>query len=152
MKYLLALIFACAFSIFALAQEKDNDWSKFYQLKNEVKEIIVDVSKNNSKKNYKTEQDVGSVVVQYVARLQELKKKYPMDFNIVTTHREDPKEHEPKLFLTIVVSYKDELSQIVWGFNTLFFDSRIEFYSSTDDGKTKKTFHDLYNYLTLYEA
>lgn len=132
-------------------EPKNNDWAKFRELKDRIKEIIVEVSKTNGKTKYKTDEEIKSVLVQYSAHLENLKREIPFDYNILSSVNTEQKQNEPKFILTITIDYKDELSQIKWGFNTIFYDTRIEFYSVVDDGQ-EKTFDQLYNYLTLYEA
>ena len=153
MKKFLCVLLMVAVSSMNIAQsnEIDNDLGKIHQLKNKVKDVIVDISKTTGKVKPKTEEEIKPIIMRYASGLENVKKDIPFEYNIVTSINKNQSKSEPNLVLTISVDYKDELSAITWGFNTIFFDSRIEFYSVVDDGK-QKTFEDLYNYLTLYEA
>jgi hypothetical protein len=131
--------------------QPDNDWSKFYQLKNEVKKAIETVSITNADSPYNTDESVKPLMVQFAAHFEDLKRRYPVDFNIIGSRPTEKQQGRPKLVVTVVAKYKDQLGEITWGFNIFFFDERVEFYSSVDDGK-EKSFEDLYNYLTIYKA
>lgn len=149
MKYLISL-----FSLFLLAlplnaQETNHDWSGFYQLKNGVKSIIESEAKHHGDATFSVEEEAMVLKLNIERELQNLSKKTPFKFDVF--YQKPPKEGQivPELVLTTVAKYEDEKGEIVWGFNVVFYDYKIEFYSIN---QLPVTPGNSYNYLTLYKA
>lgn len=148
MKYLISL-----FLMFVLATplgaEEDHDWSKFYQLKTEVKNIVTNVSSLHGNSEFSIEEEAAALKLDVEEKLRELKEKTPFSFDVFYEKPPQTGQIVPELVLTVAAKYEDELGKVIWGFFAAFYNYKIEFFSG--HGFPPKP-GDYYNYLTLYKA
>lgn len=121
----------------------------FYKLKREIKNIVEDSSKQFHYTKFHSQIDAILLKTIVSDKLGELKKQIPFNYDVIYMKPNHEGQIVPDLVLTVATSYKDPFGEVVWGFNIVFYDYKIEFYVSN---KIPILPGEAYNYLTLYRA
>lgn len=148
MKYLYTLLLSVIFSATVFAQEpEDFDHSKYRQVKDAVQTVLVYVAKKYGGDTY-NEGKLKGFVADTAKLLASVKKEYPeIEYSVVGDQIINAPEQMAKgfMFVTTVISYKDEKSSIEWEYNTVFGINEVNFYSVQLDG-TPKSFDEYYHW------
>lgn len=149
MKYLYTLLLSVIFSTAVFAQEppEDFDHSKYRQVKDAVQTVLVYVAKKYGGDTY-NEGTLKGFVADTAKLLASVKKEYPaIEYSVVGDQIINAPEQMAKgfMFVTTVISYKDEKSSIDWEYNTVFGINEVNFYSVRLDG-TPKSFDEYYHW------
>ena len=130
------------------AQEiEDQDHSKYRQVKDAVKSVLVHVAKKHGGETY-DEGKLKAFVSEASLILASVKKEYPnIEYSVAGDTNINTQKAMEKgfMFISTIIEYKDETGTISWEFPTVFGVNEVSFFSVQLDGTPKK-FEDYYRW------
>jgi hypothetical protein len=130
------------------AQEvEDQDHSKYRQVKDAVKSVLVHVAKKHGGETY-DEGKLAAFVAETSNILASVKKEYPnIEYSVAGDKNINAPDVMQKgfMFVSTILEYKDDTGTISWEFPTVFGVNEVSFYSVQLDGTPKK-FEDYYRW------
>lgn len=151
MKKLFILLLCSIIMVFSTSGET-RDWSILFQLKDGIKDIVINTAKINDIRVH-NEETSRSYIAQLSAKLENLKRKFPFDYKVfgeTTFGKLDSGIRTPDYAVTVVIHFEDDMSALSWGFQTVFYPERIEF--TVVSGNKEGPIGEPYNWLTYYKA
>lgn len=148
-KMLFALLLLLNFPVYA-DDEDEFKYSNFFQVKTLAKEALEQVTLKASEYG-KTKELRLAIVASLTNMLLDLKKKYNIDFAIISNEKNNTKELLEKgiLFVTLKLRYQDKKGKIAWELTSVISPDEIDFYSIIDDNKEIDQ-DEIYAYRRLY--
>lgn len=151
MKYLVSFLMMLMLALPVHADEK-HDWTNLHKLKNDMENVIENVTSIYGDLRFEKEDDAKEVRVRLITDLLEIQEKTPFKFEVL--YSKPPNDHGnsgiPNMVMTIVAKYEDPRADITFGWNVAFFGYKMEYYFLNKIPPSEPA--DAYKYLTLYSA
>lgn len=125
----------------AVSAEEVHHWSDARQVKNKIKDAIVEVGKDNYKNL-----DTDKLIDDYELELRKLQKEDHFKYEILLEY--PTAKDAPKVVTHVNILYTNDYGEMRYDFTTTFFEKDVGFFSYTGD-TAPSSVDDYYNFLTL---
>lgn len=128
MRYVLSVVFTVLFSFSANA---GYEYSRFFKLKDEVKEVLAEIAISHSNNKLSLEL-LSSIVGESIEKLNELRDKTDFEYSISVDQYKNMGKDLKEGFgsISTIVQYHDTKGNISWELKTIFTPKDVQIYST----------------------